>query len=305
MSPATIESVAVHRESAAWFVHRRGIVPETTPGQLSDVLHLLGGGPDPWAESCAVRQTRVRAGTMFCEDGAAAEALHVVRTGSFKCVKIGEDGYEHVLGFVGRGEVLGFEGMALGHQPFGVSALEDSSVFALPLPQLDAWRRQSPAFDHALQGALGRQLAHAGDIAEMMAPVAAEVRLARFLVWLSARMAAYGESPRRFLLRMNRRDIASFLAVAHETVSRCFGVLAEEGYIEVDNREIEIVDLAGLKACTRCTRRPTEDEPRRAGHPHSTGHHGAAAASLHQVLGRAAKGMLAKPRELETECAAA
>jgi CRP/FNR family transcriptional regulator len=72
-------------------------------------------------------------------------------------------------------------------------------------------------------------------------------------------MAARGQSPRRFLLRMGRRDIASLLAVAHETVSRTFGLLAEWGLIKVNHRDIEILDMAGLKACTQCTRRDVDD----------------------------------------------
>lgn len=63
-----------------------------------------------------------------------------------------------------------------------------------------------------------------------MSAVAAEVRLASFLVQVSQHMAQRGQSPRRLLLRMNRRDIASYLGVAHATASRSFGALAEAGY---------------------------------------------------------------------------
>jgi CRP/FNR family transcriptional regulator len=96
-----------------------------------------------------------------------------------------------------------------------------------------------------------------------MAAVAAEARLARFILWMSARMATHGESPRRFVLRMSRRDIASLLAVAHETISRGFGQLAECGYITVDGREIEILDHAALQACSLSTRRDKVEAARR------------------------------------------
>jgi CRP/FNR family transcriptional regulator len=177
-----------------------------------------------------------------------------VRSGTFKCLKTLEDGYEQVLAFAGVGDVLGFDALASGHLAVGAMALEDSTVFVLPLRDFDAWRHDSPPLDHALQFALSRQLARAGETAEMMAAVAAEVRLARFLVWLSARMAERGQSPRRLRLRMSRRDIASFLGVAHETVSRSFGALADAGILSVDNREVEIVDAQRLHACSRSTR---------------------------------------------------
>ena len=106
-----------------------------------------------------------------------------------------------------------------------------------------------------------------GELAEMMAAVAAEVRLARFLLQLSRRMAECGQSPRRFHLRMSRRDIASYLGVAHETVSRSFGALARWGWLRVDNREVEILDLPGLKQFALNTRRAVDDGPHRRRSP--------------------------------------
>jgi len=91
------------------------------------------------------------------------------------------------------------------------------------------------------------------------------VRLARFLLQLSRRMAECGQSPRRFHLRMSRRDIASYLGVAHETVSRSFGALSRWGWLRVDNREVEILDLPGLKQFAQNTRRAVDEWPHTQG----------------------------------------
>lgn len=251
-----------------WF-QRCAVMPAASPGRLSDLLRLLGAAPDEAlvGSGVALALWQVRGGATLLHEGARAECLHVVRCGTFKCFKTSEDGYEQVLDFAGPGELLGFEALGLGHQPVSVVALEDSSVHALPVRELQAWRQRYPAFDQALLLALSRQMARAGEMFEMMAAVAAEVRLARFLVWLSSRMAGCGQSPRRLRLRMSRRDIASLLGVAHETVSRSFTMLAEWGYLRVDNREVELLDLAGLKACTRSTRGGGEDTVRRFAPP--------------------------------------
>ena len=81
---------------------------------------------------------------------------------------------------------------------------------------------------------------------------------------MTSQMVERGQSPRRLLLRMNRRDIASYLGVAHATASRSFGALADAGYLKVDNRSVEIVDLDGLKVCARNTRGTLEDLAARA-----------------------------------------
>lgn len=224
---------------------------------LDDLLRVLGAPPADEDETTGLvvpPPWRVRGGaTMLCE-GAPVDAVHVVRSGTFKCVRVAEDGYEQVLAFAGPGDVLGFDALCRGRYLTSVVALEDCTVHSLPVRELDELRQRCPALDHGLQLALSRQLARAGETAEMMAAVAAEVRLARFLVWLSARMAELGRSPRRLRLSMGRREIASLLGVAHETVSRSFTMLAELGYLRVDNREVEIVDAAALQACTRSTR---------------------------------------------------
>jgi CRP/FNR family transcriptional regulator len=253
---------------SAWMVQRHALngAPATA---LQDLLQVIGCGAkaETTAAGFALPVWRARNGVELLHEGAAAEAVHVVRSGSFKCVKTSEDGYEQVLSFAGPGEVLGFEAISRGHHTASVIALEDSTAFTLPLRELDAWRQRFPSLDHALQFALSRQLARGADVAEMMAAVAAETRLARFLVWLSACMAERGQSPRRLYLRMSRRDIASLLGVAHETVSRSFSALADWGCLRVDNREVEILDEAALRACTRGTRGGPDDGTRPSAAP--------------------------------------
>jgi CRP/FNR family transcriptional regulator, anaerobic regulatory protein len=244
----------------AWFVHRSAMTV-TAPALLHDLLSTLGAAPGAAAPDFTVPVWRVRAGAVLLREGALCDHVHVVRSGTFKCLKTSEDGCEQVLAFAGAGEVLGFDALCSGHHAASVVALEDSTLFALPLREFDHWRQRSAALDHALQRAVSRQLARAGEIAEMMAAVAAEVRLARFLVWLSGCMAERGQSPRRLRLRMSRRDIASLLGVAHETVSRSFTALSDWGYLRVDNREVEILDADALRACTRNTRGLADELP--------------------------------------------
>lgn len=254
------------------------LLPAAPVGRLSDLVRLLGGEAQGAGASCdmTIPLWRVRSGATLFHEGAHADSVHVIRSGTFKCLRTLQDGYEQVLAFPGPGEVLGFEARCGGHQATSAVALEEACVYVLPVRQLDRWRQADPVLDRALMTALGRQLGRAGAMVEMMAAVAAEVRLARFLLWFSSRMAELGRSPSRLLLCMSRRDIASLLGVAHETVSRSFGMLAGGGLLHVDNRDVEILDFEGLRACTHSTRGLAEEMPRR---PPRTGGAKAAAAS--------------------------
>lgn len=226
-------------------------------GSLPELLHLLGLHA-PASES-APRQPpapvlRIQPEGILLHEGARSSMLYVVRSGSFKCQRVLEDGYEQVLTFAQPGELLGCESLYAGARQATVVALEVSTVYALAASDLRILQQRWPLLEEALCRGLSRQLSRASETAEMMVAVASEVRLARFILWLAARMAEAGQSGTRLRLRMGRRDIASMLGVAHETVSRSFGTLAEAGYLRVDNRDVEILDLQGLRARARSTR---------------------------------------------------
>jgi CRP/FNR family transcriptional regulator len=76
----------------------------------------------------------------------------------------------------------------------------------------------------------------------------ADVRLAAFLLMLSQRLAARGFSPRRFQLTMARTDIANYLRLAPETVSRVLKRFQDDNLLAVDRREVELLDVPALEA---------------------------------------------------------
>lgn len=230
---------------------------KTHPSSFADVLQLLGAeGADLSAASqIPMVLRRVHAGESLAHEGTPADALFFVCAGTFKIFRTNEDGYEQVLAFAIRGEVLGFDALCMDSYPTAVSALEESSVYVVLKRDVFALSQLIPSFGVALQRAGSMTLTRSCELVELLAAVASEVKLARFLIQLSRRMAGCGQSPRRFHLRMGRREIASLLGVAHETVSRAFSALAAMGMVDVSDREVEILDLDGLKNFARSTRR--------------------------------------------------
>jgi CRP/FNR family transcriptional regulator len=76
----------------------------------------------------------------------------------------------------------------------------------------------------------------------------ADQRVVSFLLDLSARLSALGFSSTSMLLRMTRADLGNFLALQLETVVRALYRLQGQGLIEVDRREIRILDPVRLRA---------------------------------------------------------
>ncbi|WP_425261990.1 Crp/Fnr family transcriptional regulator [Rubrivivax sp. RP6-9] len=256
--------------------HLPGGQPSVLPnaGSLAELLRLLGLSRSecdlPALPPC-VRVLRIRPDATLLHEGTPGRAVYVVRSGTFKCVRMLEDGDEQVLSFAQAGELLGFEALHGGARRCSAVALEDATAYALALGELHELQRRCPAFGDALRHGLSRQLTLAAETAEMVSTSSADARLARFVLWSSARMAQAGHSPTRFRLRMGRRDIASLLRLANETVSRSFSLLADSGCLRVAGREIEVLDLAALRERARNTRIPPSDTARQRSMPTGDG----------------------------------
>ena len=76
----------------------------------------------------------------------------------------------------------------------------------------------------------------------------ADERMAAFLVRLSRRLAARGFSAERFQLTMSRTDIANYLRLAPETVSRVLKRFQQDGLVAVDRRDLQLLDPVALDA---------------------------------------------------------
>jgi hypothetical protein len=133
MNTATPSPVSARPDCAEWFVDRSAVFADTAPRWKNDVLALFGAEVEDWSRFCILRQTRVKAGTPICSEGAVTRALYVARCGAFKSFRLAEDGYEQIVDFaITPGEVLGFEGLVdNGYQPLGATALEDAGVRSL------------------------------------------------------------------------------------------------------------------------------------------------------------------------------
>jgi CRP/FNR family transcriptional regulator len=220
---------------------------------LSDLLMMMGvpASDSSIPADLSIPTRNLVAGEALFHQGAEMQAIYVVRSGMFKTFRTAEDGYEQVMGFASRAEVLGFDALCAVRHPIAAAALEDSSVYVILLRDFSEIVRSSPALGIALHRAVSSALAYQAELTQVMTALAAEVRLARFLCQLSRQLEVRGQPADQILLRMSRRDIASYLGVAHETVSRSFSALADLGYVNVQNRRIDILDQAGLKAFAR------------------------------------------------------
>lgn len=150
--PRPLASSSPGKDGGTWASRPNTPGGAAPQGKLSDLLQAMGVAAEerPAADAYAIPIRRPRNGVTLFHEGAPAESLHIIQLGTFKSLKVAEDGYEQVLGFAGPGDILGFDGLASGQHQTAAAALEDSRVYAVPVRALDTLRQRVPAFDRAL-----------------------------------------------------------------------------------------------------------------------------------------------------------
>ena len=181
-----------------------------------------------------------QSGALFC-CGDPISAIYVVRSGTFKTVSVSREGHSKITGFYLPGDVLGLHAIAEGKYVFDAIALEDGEVCVLPIQQLESMACAVPALERQFIRALSRAISRDHRLL-LFGCMDAEHRVAKLLLGLAERYHQLGYSGDALLLHMTRDDIASYLCLSSETVSRVMSRLQRKGLVIVHQRHIEFTD---------------------------------------------------------------
>jgi len=175
------------------------------------------------------------------------QSLYLIRSGCFKSCIVDESGQRQVTGFHFSTDILGIDGIDSKKYMCEVEALETSSVCSLPFECFkDASRQSNQKVYDRLLCAVSCMMFRESHLMMVLGKMKAEQRLAHFLLDISQRMHERGESAHEFRLSMARYDIANYLGLAVETVSRLFKRLEEQGLISANRHRVRLLDMARL-----------------------------------------------------------
>jgi CRP/FNR family transcriptional regulator len=199
-------------------------------------------------EKIVNRSRPIQAGEHLFRAGDEFRTVASVRTGCFKSYVIDHEGQEQVLGFHLPGEIIGLDAIHSCRHTANVVALDTSAICTLTFDSVSTMARHMPE----LQSELFRIMSHRiAELETIAGDLSADERIAMFLMSLSERFARRGYSDREFILAMSRRDIASFLRLATETVSRVLARFQKSGLLRVDRKQVRIRDLDGVRKIAR------------------------------------------------------
>lgn len=198
-------------------------------------------------ESIVQRKRPIKMDEYLYRQDSQCQSLYAVKSGSFRSFITNADGNEQTVGFYLPGELMGLDSFKNGRFHCSVVALETATVCELPLTRLNELSSKIPNLQAQLLRIVGTQIVSDHDKIVLLGNRSATEKMATFLLMLSQRYSALGFSSTEFNLTMHRHDIANFLGLTIETVSRQLGGLSKKGIITVKQRGIQINNLDSLK----------------------------------------------------------
>jgi CRP/FNR family transcriptional regulator len=189
-----------------------------------------------------------REGEHIFREGDAFGAIAAVRGGTVKTYVTDSEGREQVLGFYLPGEIIGLNAISQSKYPCNAVALDSVMLCRFSFPNIAALATRMPGLQQQLFRLLSLDIGKASLLAGNFT---ADERMAALLISISRRYAARGFSANRFRLTMSRADIANYLRLAAETVSRVFRRFQDDGLIHVDRREIELLKPDAIEEMAR------------------------------------------------------
>jgi CRP/FNR family transcriptional regulator, nitrogen fixation regulation protein len=239
LAPATVRIATLHpaihsstRSPAKSLGHgpATGNSVDAAGDRLSETVRLMG------ATTSFTRNSEI-----FGEDE-PADYLYKVISGCVRTYRILSDGRRQITGFYLPGELFG---LAFGaDHTESAEAIADSKVVVLKRRALDAVAERDAAITRELFALTGRELRRVQDRILLLIESAQE-RVVGFLLEMADRLAA----ERTYELPMSRQDIADYLGLTIETVSRTLTALEGRAAIEVGgSRRIVLRNRAALAA---------------------------------------------------------
>ncbi len=181
------------------------------------------------------------------DEGEPADYLFNVTDGAVKLYKLLPDGRRQITGFLFAGDFLG---IAMNEKyAYSAEAVGKVSLCRFPRRKLEALLDEFPKLEKRLLGMASNELVQAQDQILLLGRKTAQEKIVSFLLSLSDRTVKRGAEPSPIALPMGRADIADYLGLTTETVSRTITNLKRDGLIRLlQGGRVDLPDPDALRA---------------------------------------------------------
>lgn len=176
-------------------------------------------------------------------------AIFAVCSGVFKLYQTQPDGHQKIIGFRFPGELIAEDAIFLKSYNYNAIAISKSTVCKVSMEQFNGCGKLAPELQSNLIELLAKQsYEQHQNTQSLIGTKSSEALLAAFLLNICSRNAAYSKSDTEMDLVMSRSDIASFLGIRRETLSRLLTKLQQSELIRLKGAKLTLLSIDGIKS---------------------------------------------------------
>lgn len=194
---------------------------------------------------CKVSKT-IKKGDYIFEEGEKVNGVFCVKDGICKMTKLSDNGKDHIVKLVKKGDLLGQRSM-ISDEPVNLSAvaLEDMQVCFIPKSEILGFFNKNNDFSMNVMKTICGDLKEADDIMVSMAQKTVKQRLAHALLYLAENFGT--NEDKSLKLQLSREEIAGMIGTATESCIRLLSDFNKLGVITLTGKKIIITDPAKLR----------------------------------------------------------
>lgn len=181
-------------------------------------------------------------GDIIFRESDLADKIIIVRYGKVKLNHYSMDGKEYVTDILVESDIYGEQNIfGGGKYDVNAVALEPTGVCIISQSDIQKMIMNRPEVGVKLLNVVGVKLSSANELIELLSINDAKSRLAGFLLYRNTRI-------KKELIELSRDDIAAYINLTRETISRKLNELEEEGFIQLEgHKKIKIINKEALR----------------------------------------------------------
>lgn len=189
----------------------------------------------------------VKKGMHLFNTGDPFSYVYAIRSGAFKSYVNSYSGEQQIVAFHLPGELIGFDAIDSETHNSSAEALMESQICKIPYAMLDELSAEIRGVRIQFMKMLSKEITDDQELLLILGQKQAKERVAALLVNLSSRYKVRNLPYDTFILPMSRSEMANYLGLTIETVSRVLKEFKGQGLVGIKGKKLSISDLTALK----------------------------------------------------------
>lgn len=179
--------------------------------------------------------------------------IYVIQSGKVKLYKTSRQGHNIILSIKSKGDFVGLSTLfSDSSNPSTIETIEDSTIYNIKTTILEELILSNSNLAKNIITTMGKHLVSAQNNARDLALDDSYTKIIKMIISLSKQHGSklYPDSTKIELnLDLTRSELASFVGISRETLSRALSQLNQEGYIDIEDKKIIVTDILKLEEC--------------------------------------------------------